>query len=95
MSNFNEWLAQTKPAEPTSYLHITQTTRTVANQTVTLDISFPGVAGRHYTVEGSTDLNAWSPIVGPFLGTTGPNPVTVSFSNLIPPNYFLRVRVGP
>jgi hypothetical protein len=90
VSNFNEWIEQTNPGDSTSYLHITQATRTGNN----FSITFPSVLGRHYTVEGSTDLSGWLFVDGPISGTGGP----IVRSYPLPgntPKYFLHVLGGP
>ncbi len=91
VTNFNEWLLLTNPSDPNSYLHITQTSRSGSN----FSITFPSVLGRHYTVEGCTDLVSWMMIDGPLSGTGS----SITRSYIIPvgttPKYFLRVRGGP
>ena len=91
VTNFNEWLLLTNPGDPNSYLHITQTARSGSN----FSITFPSVLGRHYTVEGCTDLVSWMMIDGPLAGTGSP----ITRSYIVPvgttPKYFLHVRGGP
>lgn len=92
VTNFNEFLAQTNPGDPTSYLHVTQFTYASSN----INVTFPTVAGRHYTVEATTSLAnpaSWASIGGPFVGTGN----SFLFTYTIPayPEYFIRLRVGP
>ena len=91
VNNGNEFLAQTNPGDPTSYLRVTQTTRTAT----TLTIAFPSVAGRNYSVEASTDLSGWTQIDGPLTGTGSTLSRNYIFPGGIPPRYFIRVRGGP
>jgi len=62
-----------------------------------LNVTFPSVLGRNYTLEGTTDLALWP-------WTPVPNSATVGTGGVITipigpmtgiPNYFVRVRVGP
>ncbi len=91
VTNFNEWLLLTNPGDSTSFLHITQTTRSGSN----FSITFPSGLGRHYSVEGCTDLVSWTTIDGPLSGTGS----SITRSYIVPvgttPKYFLHVRGGP
>ncbi|MDQ2868751.1 MAG: hypothetical protein M3R59_10140, partial [Verrucomicrobiota bacterium] len=91
VSNFNEWIEQTNPGDPTSYLHITQTTLSGT----TLSITFPSVSGRNYSVEYSTNLVAWNTLEGPLPDTGSTITRSYLFAPPLPPKYFLRVRGGP
>ena len=94
VTNFNEWLALTSPADATSYLRVTQTTIT-GN---TLNVTFPTVVGRNYSLEATTSLAApitWSPVANSaFTATTTTKTAAISpITGLT--TYFVRVRVGP
>ena len=94
VTNFNEWLALTSPADSTSYLRVTQTTIT-GN---TLNVTFPTVVGRNYSLEATTSLAApitWSPVANSaFTATTITATVPISpITGLT--TYFVRIRVGP
>ena len=54
-SNLAESLAGTDPLSPTSHFAATTTTDAAGN----LVLSWANVAGKHYTVEASTDLRTW------------------------------------
>jgi hypothetical protein len=60
-----------------------------------VSITFSSVPGRHYSVEGSTDLSTWTIIDGPMSGIGS----SITRSYIVPvdtvPKYFLRVRGGP
>ena len=93
VSNGSEWLALTDPGDPASVLRITQSARS-GN---TLSVTFPSIAGRHYTLESTTNLatGQWTFIPGSTTTGTG-SPITLPIT---PVNgftqYFVRVRVGP
>jgi hypothetical protein len=91
VTNFNEWLTLTNPANPNSYLHVTQTTRSGSDFTIT----FPSVSGRHYTVEDSTDLTTWTMLDPPMSGTGGPISRLYTVPAGTVPKFFVRVRGGP
>ncbi len=93
VTNFNEWMAQTNPGDPTSYLHVSQFTRAGS----TVNITFPSVSGINYYLENTTSLASptiWVTIAGPVGGdgtmkTLPVGPIT-GFNK-----YFLRIRLGP
>lgn len=90
VTNANEWIASTKPADSSNYLRVTHLARTNSHVTVT----FPSVAGRNYSFESSTDLVSWTPIDGAPVAGTG-NPLVIQlgpFSNAA--KLFVRVRTG-
>ena len=90
-SNFNEWLAFTNAADPASLFRIVSAVPNAAN----LDVTFTTVAGRHYSLESTTDFVTWTNIPGAERTGTG-NPIVdpigpvSSFTKL-----FVRARVGP
>ena len=93
-TNQAEWLALTDAADSTSYLRVTQT----AISGNTLNVTFPTVIGRNYSLEATTDLAnpaSWTTVAGSAFIATG----TVAAIPISPitgiPKYFLRVRVGP
>ena len=89
VTNHNEWLALTDPGNPASYHRITQIVRNGAN----LDVTFPTVLGRTYSLEYSTDLANWTNL-GPGTGTG--NPLTIAIGPVTGfPKFFVRIRVGP
>ena len=91
VSNGNEWLALTNPGDPANYVRITQIVRTANN----LNVTFPSVPARHYSLEYTTDFVTWTPIPGPATTGTG-NPITLNVGPVNTfPKFFLRTRVGP
>ena len=90
MTNFNEFLAQTNPSDPNSYLHVTQTSFGSA----TFTLFFPSVTGRTYAVEISPDLTSWHTFGNSFQGTGLTITRNISFDP-VPSKYFVRVQVGP
>jgi predicted outer membrane repeat protein len=91
VTNLNEWLALTNPADRTSSLRVTQLTRTSPHVTVT----FPSVAGRSYTFESTPDLVAWTPIAGAPVPGTGSNLVIQLGPFPGATRLFIKVRTGP
>ncbi len=91
VTNLNEWLALTNPTDITSYLRVTQFTRTSPNVTVT----FPSVVGRSYTFESSPDLVTWTPIAGAPVPGTGGNLVIQLGPFPGATKLFIKVRTGP
>lgn len=94
VTNFNEWLALTSPADATSYLRVTQATVT-GN---TFSVTFPTVIGRNYSLEAKTDFAnpaAWVSVPGSaFTATTTTKTASISpITGLT--IYFVRIRVGP
>lgn len=93
-SNFNEWLAQTSPGDPSSYLRITQTSLSPTGHII---VTFPSVSGRNYTYEYTFSLATpitWTPTGSAFPGTG--TPITKDLGSLAPfTQLFLRLRVGP
>ena len=90
MSNGGEWLAFTDPANPVSYLRIVQLARTGAN----LDVTYPTVLGRNYTLETSPDLVTWTPTGTTIPGTGGSVTTTIGPADGYV-KLFVRARVGP
>ena len=89
VSNGNEWLALTDPADAASTMRVTQLVRTGNN----LDVTYPTVLGRNYTLETSPDLATWTPTGTTIPGTGGSVTTTIG-----PVNGYtklsVRVRVG-
>ncbi len=87
-TNHNEWLALTDPGNPASYHRITQIVRNGPN----LDVTFPTVLGRTYSLEYSIDFAGWTNL-GPGPGTG--SPLTIGVGPITGyPRFFIRVRVG-
>ena len=72
-------------------MRITQIVRAGNN----LNVTFPSVPARNYSLEYTTDFVTWTPIPGPATTGTG-NPITLNVGPVNTfPKFFLRVRVGP
>ena len=71
-SNGNELLARTDPGNPASNFRITQ----IAVAGPNIEVTFPTVLGRNYSLEDSTTLGIWQPLPGSYAGTG--NPLTLS-----------------
>ncbi|HEY2574441.1 MAG TPA: choice-of-anchor Q domain-containing protein, partial [Verrucomicrobiaceae bacterium] len=93
VSNYNEWLALTNPADPTSYFHVTNSF--ISNGY--LNVFFPTVTGRNYTVEYATELGnptVWTVFETiPGNGGTGASAIGPLSPGL--PHIFVHVRTGP
>jgi hypothetical protein len=90
VSNYNEWLTLTNPADPTSYLHFTEVTKNGG----AVQFSFPTVAGRHYTIQQSADLLTWTTSAFGTIQGNG-NPFVFGFLTSAGPKQFFRVLGGP
>ena len=83
-------LAFTDPADPASHLLIVQLARIGVN----LDVTYPTVLGRNYTLETSPDLVTWTP-TGTTIPGTGSNITTTIGPVDGLTKLFVRARVGP
>jgi hypothetical protein len=95
VSNYNEWLALTNPADNTSYLHFTQFNMHPALSNGEVDITFPSAPGRTYQIQFSTNLTSWTTLESGIAGG-GPISRTYTYTNLFTRAFYrLSVSVGP
>ncbi len=87
-NNEGEYLAGTIVTSPAGVFRVTAFTGNPGD----LILSFPSVVGRHYQLEESTNLIAWTPIIS---GLPGTGVVITLGLGSSQPRYFVRVRVGP
>ncbi|MEO7318475.1 MAG: hypothetical protein ABIZ56_05755, partial [Chthoniobacteraceae bacterium] len=91
-TNEGEYLAGTIVTDSLSVFRVTSLLRS-GN---TLTLTFPSVAGRRYTYEGSEDLLHWTPVTGPGIPDLGTgSAISQDFDTTGFPKYFVRPRVGP
>jgi hypothetical protein len=93
-SNAQEWIAGTNPRDGSSFLKVSQISSAPTVDGPLVELAWPSVEGRTYTVERSLDLQSWTELDSDLAATPPTNQLQDTVNPAPPSGHaFYRVRV--